>query len=306
VSTPLFAGIDGGGTKTAIVVVDADGEVVVRKTTTTSNAAVIGHELAGNTLHDLLQSAAADAGHDLPFTAAWFGLSGSDRPEDHRRLRPRIEDLAQSITMTNDAELALGGLPDRVGVAVVAGTGSICFGQNASGARERAGGWGHIFSDEGSGYGVAVEALRAFAAERDGTGPETSLTPRLMDFWNIEDPFTIINRVYDPRTTKGDIAKMSRLVAEEASDGDEVARLILESGAESLASFAAAVARRLDLGPELDIACVGGMLVEVEPYRERMLHLLREHWIVADVTLIEEPALTAAQALAREYRENQS
>lgn len=305
-SSPFFAGIDGGGTKTAIVVVDAGGEVIIRKTTTTSNAAVVGHERAGNTLHDLLQSAAAEAGHDLPFTAAWFGLSGSDRPEDHRLLRPRIEDLAESITMTNDAELALGALPDRVGVAVVAGTGSICFGQNVAGERERAGGWGHIFSDEGSGYGVAVEALRAFAAERDGTGPATSLTPRLTDYWKIEDPFTIINRVYDTETTKGDIARMSRLVVEEAAAGDAVARTILEQGAGHLASFAAAVAHRLGIGPELDIACVGGMLVGVEPYRERMLHLLRERWIIADVSLVEEPALAAAQALAREYRESHS
>src|SRR5699024_6898744 len=262
-NTPLFAGIDGGGTKTAIVVVDIDGNVVARRTTTTSNSAVIGHERAGNTLHELLESTAAECGHDLPFAAAWFGLSGSDRPEDHRLLRPRVEDLAQSVTMTNDAELALGGLPDRIGVAIVAGTGSICFGQNAAGGRERAGGWGHIFSDEGSGYGIAVDALRAFAAARDGAGPETSLTSRMMDYWDIEDPFTIITRIYDQETTKGDIASMARLVVDAAEAGDEVAREILERGARSLVSFAAAVARRLELGPELAIACVGGMLGSV-------------------------------------------
>jgi hypothetical protein len=66
------------------------------------------------------------------------------------------------------------------------------------------------------------------------------------------------------------------------------------------------VAKRLELGPELDIACVGGMLVQVEPYRERVLHLLREHWIIPDVSLIDEPALAAAQALAQDYRENPS
>jgi N-acetylglucosamine kinase-like BadF-type ATPase len=303
---PLFAGIDGGGTKTAIVVVDADGNVVTRGTTTTSNSAVIGHEQAANVLRTLLESTAADCDFELPFTSAWFGLSGSDRPEDHRQLRPRLEGLAETMTMTNDAELALGGLPNRVGVAMVAGTGSICFGQNAAGKQARAGGWGHIFSDEGSGYGIAVDALRAFAAEHDGIGPETTLTQRLIEHWKIEDPFTIINRVYDPKTTKGDIASMSRIVVEEAAEGDEVSRRILEQGAESLAGFAAAVAKRLELGPELDIACVGGMLVQVEPYRERVLHLLREHWIIPDVSLIEEPALAAAQALAQDYRENPS
>ena len=305
-TSPLFAGIDGGGTKTAMVVVDGDGNVVARNTAATSNSAVIGHAEAAEVLKTLLQSTADEHELELPFHAAWFGLSGSDRPEDHLQLRPRLDGLAKTVTMTNDAELALGGLPNRVGVAMVAGTGSICFGQNETGERARAGGWGHIFSDEGSGYGIAVAALRAFAAERDGFGRETTLTLRLKEHWDIEDPFTVINRVYDPKTTKGDIASMATIVVEEAANGDEVARAILEDGAESLATFAGAVARRLELGPELDIACVGGMLVQVEAYRDRVLHLLREHWIIADVTLIEEPALAAAQALAHEFRENGS
>lgn len=305
-TVPLFAGIDGGGTKTAIVVVDAKGVPVYRGQANSSNAAVVGHDQAAETLHRLMLSAAAGCNAQLPFTAAWFGLSGSDRPEDHRILRPRLEDTATEIMMTNDAELALGGLPDRIGVAIVAGTGSICFGQNADGKRARAGGWGHIFSDEGSGYGIAVQALRAFGAQCDGLGPETSLTSRLMEHWEIEDPFSIINRVYDPSTTKGEIARLSRIVVEEAEKGDAISRQILEQGAEYLAAFGTSVARRLDLGPELALAFVGGMLVPVKPYRERVLHLLREHWIIPEVTLVEDPALTAAQSLAQTHRSRTS
>lgn len=301
-SRPLFAGIDGGASKTAIVVVDAHGQVVTRGRTTTSNSAVIGHDSAADTLRELLVSTAEACGATLPFTAAWFGLSGSDRPEDHTILLPRLQDTAEDVTMTNDAELALGGLPHRVGVVIVAGTGSISFGQSAGEKRARAGGWGHIFSDEGSGYGIAVESLRAFAAERDRLGPETSLTPRLMDHWHIEDPFTIINRVYAPTTTKGDIAQLSRIVVEEANKGDVVSRQIMERAAEGLAALAAAVARRLELGPEFAVACVGGLLIQVEPYRERVLHLLREHWIIPDVALVEDPALAAARSLAQAYR----
>lgn len=301
-TVPLFAGIDGGGTKTAIVVADAEGIPVFRGQTSTSNAAVIGHERAAETLHRLMLSAASACNTDLPFTAAWFGLSGSDRPEDHRILRPRLADTATEIMMTNDAELALGGLPGRVGVAIVAGTGSICFGQNSEGMHARAGGWGHIFSDEGSGYGIAVQALRAFAAQHDGLGPETSLTSRLTEHWEIEDPFSIITHVYHPETTKGDIALLSKIVVEEAAKGDTVSLQIMEQGAECLAAYGTSVARCLDLGPELALVFVGGMLVPVKPYRERVLHLLREHWVIPEVTLVEDPALSAAQSLAQTYR----
>lgn len=300
--TPLFAGVDGGGTKTAIVVVDADGNEVARDTTTTSNSAVIGHDRAGATLRDLIQSTARSSGAILPFQAIWCGLSGSDRPEDHRRLRPQIEDLAKDLQMTNDAELAIGGLPNRVGVAMVSGTGSIAFGRNAEGDRARAGGWGHIFSDEGSGYDLARKALRAFAAEIDGFGPSTSLTPRLMTYWEVTDPFTVINRVYDPETTKGDIARMSKLVVEEAAGGDDVAQEIVATSAIDLARFGRAVATRLELGPELSLALVGGMLTNVEPFREQVIDEISRDWSIASVELVVDPALTAARSLASAWK----
>lgn len=298
-TTPLFAGIDGGGTKTAIVIVDAEGNEVARGQSSTSNAAVVGHERAAEVLRTLLASTVEGAGAELPITAVWCGLSGSDRPEDHLHLRPALEPLTVDLQMTNDAELALGGLPDRIGVAMVSGTGSISFGQNAAGKKVRAGGWGHIFSDEGSGYDIARQALRAFAAETDGFGVPTSLKQRLMEHFQIEDPFTIINRIYDPATAKGDIAALSRIVVDEATRGDDVSLGILDRTAGDLARLGDAVARRLDPGGQLDLALVGGMLVHVHPFRERVLDILSKSWTINSVELVADPASTAARSLAR-------
>lgn len=300
---PVFAAVDGGGTKTAIVIVDAGGNEVGRATSTTSNAAVVGHERAATTLRDLIQSTAAASGVAVPLQALWCGLSGSDRPEDHRLLRPRLEDLAGELRMTNDAELAMGGLPNEVGVAMVSGTGSVAFGRNAQGAKARAGGWGHIFGDEGSGYDMARQALQAFSAEIDGYGKATSLTPRLMNHWNLTDPFTLINRVYDPSTTKGDIASLSRIVVEEAGRGDAVAAGIITRAAEDLARFGKAVARRLQLGPDLSLALVGGMLNHVESFRTQVIDQFAGEWTLASVALVSDPAATAARHLAATWKE---
>lgn len=298
----LYAGIDGGGTKTAVVVVDGTGAEVARVVTSTSNAAVVGHEQAAATLREALAEAARQAGVALPFAAAWFGLSGSDRPEDHAYLEPRLADVATDLIMTNDAELALSGLPERVGVAIVAGTGSISLGRNASGEKARAGGWGHIFSDEGSGYDLTRRMLRAFAAERDGRGPETSLTVRLLDYWRITDPFSVINRVYDPAMTKGDLAGLSRIVVAEAAAGDAVANGIMDEAAAELAALGDAVIRRLRLGPDVHVALIGGMVVHVGAYRERVLTSLRHDWSIAGTALIDDPALTAARYLAQTHQ----
>ncbi len=206
--------------------------------------------------------------------------------------------------MTNDAELALGALPHEVGVAMVSGTGSVAFGRNAEGTKTRAGGWGHIFGDQGSGYDMAKQALLAFSAEIDGYGEKTSLTSRLMAHWNLTDPFTIINRVYDPKTTKGDIAALSRIVVEEAAKGDEVARRIITTAAKDLARFGRAVAHRLELGPSLSLALVGGTLVHVEPFRTQVIDEFRDDWDLTSVELVEDPALSAARSLAAIWKDD--
>lgn len=304
--TAYFAGVDGGGTKTAIVVVDQDGNEAARDTTTTSNAAVVGHDRAVATLRQLITGVTQSAGIELPLAGIWCGLSGSDRPEDQVKLRPGLEDLAVHLTLTNDAELAMGALPHRVGVAMVSGTGSIAFGRNAAGTRHRASGWGHIFGDYGSGYDVGRKALYHFSAQIDGYGPETSLVPRLTEYWNLAEPYSIINRVYDPKTTKGDIARLSRVVVDEAGKGDEVSRNILRDVANDLATYADAVARKLELGPELDLALVGGMLTHVEVFRQHVLDRLGEDWTIGSVQLVTDPALTGAQAIAAAWKEANS
>jgi N-acetylglucosamine kinase-like BadF-type ATPase len=144
--------------------------------------------------------------------------------------------------------------------------------------------------------------LRAFAAERDGRGPATSLTSRLLDHWEITDPFSVINRVYDPATTKGDLAGLSRFVVEEAAAGDAIASGIMDEAAADLASLGAAVARSLSLGPEIHVVFVGGLVVHVEAYRERVLACVRRDWTIAGTAMIDDPALTAARYLAQTHQ----
>ncbi len=295
---PFFAGVDGGGTKTIVVIVDRLGRERARVRTGTSNAAVVGHDGAASTLRHALIQASAEGNAALPLAGAWLGLSGSDRPEDHRRLQPVLADLAGSIRFTNDAELLLGGLPDGIGVALVAGTGSIALGVNRKGQRVRAGGWGHIFSDEGSGYDITRKMLKAFALEADGRGPATTLTKRLTERFELSDPHQIIAHVYAPSITKGDLAGLSHLVAEEAEAGDEVASGIITSTADDMADLANAVAIRLGFSDGFDLAVTGGLFIQLASFRCRVLRTLGQHWSIATPTIVRDPALTAARALA--------
>jgi N-acetylglucosamine kinase-like BadF-type ATPase len=304
---PIFAGIDGGGTKTAFVIVDAEGRQLIRHQETTSNAAVVGHDQAGSTLRTGLRTAIEKLeSHGFELVGAWFGLSGSDRPEDQAKLLPHVEDLSPVIRMSNDAELVLGALDDSVGIAVVSGTGSIAYGRNARGGRARSGGWGQIIGDEGSGYDIARRMLDSYAREIDGRGPATTCTSRLASHLELHEPFQIISWVYAGSTSKGDIAALSAIAVEEANAGDEVARQIIRESAHELATTVASAARRLGFSSHLPLALTGGMLLHIDAFREHMLERLRQEWPELDVRMVADPALAAARSLARTVKEGHS
>lgn len=302
-SAPVFAGVDGGGTKTAIVLVNIDGGEIARHETSTSNAAVIGHDRAGTVLRVAIQAAVSQIGSDVVLERIWCGLSGGDRPEDHRLLRPFIVDLAPHIQMSNDAELVLGALPESVGIAVVSGTGSIAVGRNSEGVRQRAGGWGHIIGDEGSGCDLARRLLDAFARQADGRGPATSCTERLNQRFGLENPHQIITWVYDASTSKGDLAALAAIVMEEAGAGDEEAIGMVQDSAAELAQTVSAVAKRLGFTDHVPMALTGGMLARNPMFREAFLTSISETWDSVESQIVEDPALTAARALAREAKQ---
>jgi N-acetylglucosamine kinase-like BadF-type ATPase len=294
-----FLGVDGGATKTLAVIVDAGGRERGRGMAGSGNQAAVGLERAVVSIRGAVAEAAQRAGVGAPFRAAWIGLAGVDRPGDRDRLLPHLNPLADSVRLTNDAELALTGLDGAIGVAVIAGTGSIAVGRDATGRMARSGGWGHILGDEGSGYEIGRLALKAAVRAADGRGPQTALLPAIMAEWHLSRPDAMIDRVY-PDGDKGKIAHLSALVFAAAREGDAAARRIVREAAAELALAALAVGAMLDFpdGP-LPVALAGGMLIHEADFRAMVLRRLRRRRPVGQVALVAEPALSAARAAIR-------
>jgi N-acetylglucosamine kinase-like BadF-type ATPase len=245
-----------------------------------------------------MQAAAAAAGATLPLERAWFGLSGFDRAEDRARMEPSLRALARSLAMTNDARLVLAGLSGGIGIALIAGTGSIAYGTDPTGASARAGGWGNLIGDEGSGWRMGRDALAAVAQATDGRAPATELTERILSHWRLDNPSDLILRVYDPAMSKGDIAELSGIVFAAASAGDAVARGIVDDAVRSLATIPVAVAGRLSFPGAIPLAFAGGLLLYRSIFRQRVLDLIGARVPVAPPVLIDDPALAAARAAA--------
>ena len=296
-----YLGVDGGGTKTLAVIVDAAGVERGRGLAGCANVKVTGLDAALNEVDAAIQAASAAAGCRAPFAAAWLGLSGVDAPPDQALLLPHLGALAKVVRLTNDAALLLGALSDGVGVALIAGTGSIALGRNAAGMQARAGGWGHLVGDEGSGYDMGRRALQAALRAADGRGPSTQLLDDILAAWALDDAAEIIGRVYPPGD-KAEIARLSRLVFAATKAGDRVADRIVRRGAAELAQAALAVGKALGFGAgSLPLALGGGLLLHEARLRDEALRLMRRTQMVEPVALVAEPALSVALA-ARSLR----
>lgn len=291
-----FLGVDGGGSKTVAVIVSADGREQGRGVASSSNHEAVGIARATTQIHAAIDAAVAMAGCQPPFGAAWIGLAGIDRAADHDLLMPHLHTLAPSVRLTNDAELALSGLDGGIGVALIAGTGSIAVGCDTHGIIRRAGGWGHILGDEGSGYDIGRQALQAATRAADGRGQPTLLLERIMRAWKLTDPSDMMERVYHG-ADKSRIAHLSSLAFAAARDGDAIAQTIITEAAAELALTALAVGDALDFGDiALPLALGGGLLIHEASLRQQVLDAICQRRSLGQVAIVTEPALSAARA----------
>jgi N-acetylglucosamine kinase-like BadF-type ATPase len=288
-------GIDAGGTKTRALLADAAGEVVAEATAGGANLRTHGELEVEKVLYGLLEKLEPGAPQA---EALAIGIAGADRPEDHAVLRAILRRLGfkDRVVVTNDARIAfVAGSPARVGFALVCGTGSIAWGQNAAGEVARSGGWGWHLGDEGSGFWIGVRAVREALRASDGRGPATRLQEALIDHFEIARPEQILRAVYDGEFPRHRVAAFAGRVEEAALTGDEAARAILAAAANELVLAAASVRERLLLsaGP-YDVVLAGGTFRAVPTLEKAVADRLAAPR-ARIVLLREEPAIGAVR-----------
>jgi len=275
-SDDLVLGIDGGATKTvAWLALRSGGDesaVVGRGAAGSANPQAIGFDAALANLDRAVAAAFEEAGvAPGPLAAAVLGLAGWDREQNARVLHRWADErrLAVRVRSVHDAEpLLAAGSPEGWGVALIAGTGSFAFGRAADGRSVRAGGWGYLFGDEGSGYSIALAGLRAAAKSADGRVPPTRLVDALLRRLDLREPPELIPAVYRFADDRARIASLADVVTQAAEEGDAQARGILDDAAGELAAMVAAVARRLGFsGGAFPLALTGGVLLGSQPLR---------------------------------------
>ncbi len=298
----MFLGVDGGGSKTTALIADVQGHVVGRGESGATNYHTVGVEAAFAALDVTVNVAMAQAGCTaVQVRAICLGMAGAGRPEDQAVIREWSEMRfpGAPAMVTHDAELVLAaGTPDGWGIAVLSGTGSLIYGRRGDGSTARAGGWGYLLGDEGSGYAIGLAALRAVARAADGRGPATVLTARILAHWSLSRPSDLVGYVYQPGLSRRDIAALSPLVQEAAVQGDTAAQDIVSDAGHELAWAIAAVMRQLALDAA-PCALAGGVLVQGEAVRRALQGAVQDGLCLHPWTSVEEPAQGAIRLAAR-------
>jgi N-acetylglucosamine kinase-like BadF-type ATPase len=255
-------GLDGGGTKTHVVVADEGGGLLGAAMGGPSNWEDVGLEGASSAIRaaalEALQAAqlSADA-----IDASVFGLAGDDWPSDEARLStiPVSLGLGRHQEIVNDAFVALrAGANHPWGIAVIAGTGSVTAGRNPAGDEFRTLGLGPPYGDFGGSTEIAAEGLRAVAEAFTGLGPPTAITAGYLAGLGRSTPEDLLEFASRKQPPLSDLAAV---VLEAADEGDPAARAIIERAGTTLGANAGLTARKLRMESDtFEVVLAGGVL----------------------------------------------
>lgn len=295
-------GIDAGATHTRARVANERGEMIGAGEAGPGNPHARGIEAAQNEILTAIQRACDDVGilsgaqaesKDVGIVAACLGIAGVGRADERAVWTAWAQEhIAPRVEILNDGEIVIAaGSPENWGVALIAGTGSSAWGKSRDGTLARAGGWGYLIGDEGSGFDLARNAIRAATQAADGRGEPTRLLGAILEFWNLREPMELVARVYRSGLKPGDIAQLAPIVLRLAAEGDHIANTLVMNAGESLALAIGAVARALKIENEtIPLALTGGLLLESETLREQMLAAARVRGFnFGPVTLVHAP-----------------
>ncbi|QNQ09541.1 N-acetylglucosamine kinase [Sphingomonas alpina] len=264
-----FLGVDGGGSKTEFVCIDATGTIKARALTGTTYHLEIG---MNETVSRLEQGVAAICGQlDIQPDALGFVFFGLPAYGEDSVIDPQLHAACRSLLgherylCGNDMVCGwAGSLGCQDGINIVAGTGSIAYGER-QGKTGRAGGWGEVFGDEGSAYWIAVQGLALFSHMSDGRAPKGVLHQRIVEALSLGNDLDLCQRIMGPAAMgRSEIAALAGLVSRAAADGDTGANAILASAAHELAALAISLRTTLSFPPEerVPLSWSGGVLLQ--------------------------------------------
>ncbi|PFU28792.1 ATPase [Bacillus cereus] len=249
-------GIDGGGTKTEAIAFDKDGNELVRATSGFGNILIDFEEALVHIMEAIDQCQKnVVKGHCVCICLGLAGISGANINELTLRLKQKY---GIQIEVFNDAMIAhAAALKGKDGILTIGGTGAICIGKKGK-VYEYSGGWGHILGDEGSGYWIALQALKRMVNQLDQGVRLCPLSLRIQDEFQLLTSSHIKSLVYS--SAKDKVAAITPFVIREARNGNDAAHEIMMQAGKELARITIDVYNKMQFDLSASIAVSGSIL----------------------------------------------
>ncbi len=296
-ASTYLLGIDGGATKTLAAVLNVERGELHLGHGGPSNQDAVGVEAAGRALFGAADEALSAAGiSDAQLCAAVLAVAGTDTEAvvAHVR-RARSEEWIVVGDVVGAWATATGAHP---GVGAIAGTGSNVFGVGPDGRSWRAGGWGHQLGDEGSGYWLGLQSIKAALRDRERSGPETALSEAAIARFGVDSVEALASLVYSKPLTKGEIAALAIDTGRLADAGDAVARELYARGAAELAEQIAAVIHQTGLEGEFPVGLIGSAYKAGAVFVKPLTEAIHAQAPQAQVAVVELPPVAGSLLLA--------
>ena len=274
-----FLGIDGGATKSHIVLTNGTGRLVGEGQSGPSNYHIVGVELAASNLSAAIsQALARSAVSPTEVKAACAGMAGFDGSSDENNMHQILTTALKASGLQcrwrslNDSVVAwAGAFHGEPGALIASGSGAVAFAVGDNGRSARADGLGHWLGDAGSGYDIGRRGLRAALAALDLRGPETRLTEHFRAIaGNSQQEWIGWIAGLDSSISHAheQFRSFAPYVFEAAASHDAIARTILHGAGAALATTAAAVLRKVGLLTEPQVATAGSVLEQPSSLRQ--------------------------------------
>lgn len=266
-----YLAMDGGGSSLRMAIGTHD-QLVAELEGASSNPYGAGWDGVHRHLRNLIEEGLREQ-HIPPdaIVSIVLGSAGMGRNQEQEETAAFLRTILPNalVKVTNDAEIFLvGALDDLSGIALIAGTGSIAVGRTVDGILVRSGGYGWRLGDEGSGYGIALNAIRRTLLSRDKVDLETGLDRQIVSFFHLKELDDIITLVNDQATTKRQIGDFCPVVLDQAARQDKLAMDILDKGADSLVLLVDSIIKRIPPDHARKVVCGGGLLARKHLYQQ--------------------------------------
>jgi N-acetylglucosamine kinase-like BadF-type ATPase len=278
IKNQFVIGMDGGATKTAAILSDLKGNVLAEEIGGPSNPQVVGFEKVAEVIVGLMEQLSGRVGcktGDVVSLVA--GLAGAGRDGDKEQVKAAIATEARKrkavmgwVGIETDGRIALeGAFKGKPGIIIIAGTGSFALAKDHKGATHRAGGWGRILGDEGSGYTIGRDGLNAVTKHLDGRGKRTILTELIDQRFGLSNQEKIIGAIY---RSNFDVATVAPLVIEAAEAKDGECQRILNKATFELFEHVRVLVNKIEESKgaraKIPVAFIGSLISNENVYRK--------------------------------------